>query len=118
MPYLTRRLASVAHALRGIGVLLRTQANARIHALATLLVVVAGCYSRLSLQDWALLAIAVSSVWMAEALNTAIELVVDLVSPQRQPLAARAKDVAAAAVLLTSLGAVVVGLLVFLPHWY
>ncbi|HRK39032.1 MAG TPA: diacylglycerol kinase family protein [Burkholderiaceae bacterium] len=109
------RLASFGHALRGIGCLIRTQANARIHLAASLAVCACGIWLRLSAADWALLALAMGGVWAAEALNTAVEKVVDLVSPQWHPLARDAKDLAAGAVLLATFAAVAVGALVLLP---
>ena len=114
--YLSGRLRSVGHAMRGIGSLVRDEPNARIHLLATVLVVVAGAWLHLSRIEWGLIALAVASVWAAEAFNTAMEALVDLISPERQLLAAKAKDVAAGAVLLAACGSVVIGLLVFVPH--
>ena len=114
--YLTERLRSFGHALRGLKVLLQTQHNARIHALATILVVVAGAFARISPTEWALIVVAIVSVWAAEAVNTAIEFAVDLVSPGHHPLAAKAKDAAAGAVLVTAIGAALVGGIVFGPY--
>ena len=114
--YLTARLRSFGHAFRGVGILLRTQPNAGIHALATILVIAAGVWFRISLVEWALIAFAIVCVWVAEALNTALELLVDLASPDPHPLAGQAKDVAAAAVLIAAIGSVVIGVLVFGPH--
>jgi len=114
--YLNARLRSFGHAIRGIGVLLRTQPNARIHAAATILVIVAGVLIGISRIEWALIALAVAIVWAAEALNTAIEFLVDLVSPDLHPLAAKAKDVAAGAVLVAALGSAIVGVMVFGPY--
>ncbi len=114
--YLTGRLRSFGHAFRGLKVLVQTQHNARIHAVATILVVAAGALARISLTEWVLIALAVGCVWATEALNTSIEFLVDLVSPDRRPLAANAKDVAAGAVLVAAIGALVVGVLVFAPH--
>ena len=102
LAYLTARLGSIGHALRGLAALMRTEPNARIHAVATMLVIVAGALLRLSALEWGLIALAITCVWAAEALNTAIEAVVDLVSPESRPLAARAKDVAAGAVLVAA----------------
>jgi len=115
-PYFNRRLRSFGHAFRGLKVLLQTQANARIHVAATILVVAAGALLRISPAEWALIAIAVMCVWAAEALNTAIEFVVDLASPDPHPLAGKAKDVAAGAVLIASIGSAVIGGFVFGPH--
>ncbi|MDD2633836.1 MAG: diacylglycerol kinase family protein, partial [Bacteroidales bacterium] len=66
--------------------------------------------------EWILLLIVVGMVWAAEAINTALELLIDLVSPQKHPLAGRAKDVAAAAVLITAIIAALVGVILFAPH--
>lgn len=114
--YLSGRLRSFGHALRGLKVLLQTQQNARLHALATVMVVVAGALLRISPAEWALIALAAVCVWATEALNTSIEFLVDLVSSERHPLAAKAKDVAAGAVLVTAIGSLIVGVLIFGPH--
>jgi len=113
---MTGRLRSFGHAFRGLTVLVQTQHNARIHAVATILVVAVGVLAGLSSTEWALIALAVVCVWVAEALNTAIEFIVDLVSPEHHPLAGKAKDVAAGAVLVAAIGSLVVGALVFGPH--
>jgi diacylglycerol kinase (ATP) len=107
---------SMIHAARGVGVVLRTQRNAWLHAIATGLVIAAGIGVGLSRLEWCAIVLAMMSVWVAEALNTAIELVVDLASPDTHPLAGRAKDVAAGAVLIAACGAAIVGVLVFAPH--
>lgn len=111
-----RLVRSFACAFRGIGILVRTQANARIHAAATVLVVVAGFALRISPGEWCAILAAIGLVWLGEGLNTAIETLTDLVSPDPHPLAGRAKDVAAGAVLCAALAAFVIGAVVFLPH--
>lgn len=113
--YLTQRLRSFVYAFQGLAVLAQTQHNARIHAVATLTVVAAGIMFRISSIEWCLIGLSVVCVWVTEALNTAIELLVDLVSPDLHPLAAKAKDVAAGAVLIAAVGALVIGALVFGP---
>lgn len=118
MRYLTSRLRSIGYALNGVRHLLRSQANARIHAFATAVVVFTGIFFSVSNTEWCLLALAIASVWTAEALNTAVESVVDLVSPEHHALAGQAKDVAAAGVLLASVGAAVVGLIIFVPRLF
>ncbi len=90
----------------------RTQRNLRIHAGIAVVVVVAGIVLRFSAVSWAVVALAIGLVVAAELLNTALEAVVDLVSPQDHPLAERAKDVAAAGVLVASLGALAAGIAV------
>jgi diacylglycerol kinase len=113
----TSRLDSMRHAVRGVWHMLLTQPNARIHALATLLVVVMGCFFGLHPTEWGLLALAIGMVMCAEALNTAIEYAVDLASPEWQVLARNAKDTAAAGVLLASMAALGVGVAVFGPKF-
>jgi len=107
---------SFGHAFCGTGFLLRTQANARIHAVATVVAVAAGFWFRISQGEWCAVVAAVGLVWTAEGVNTAIEAVVDLVSPDSHPLAGRAKDVAAGAVLCAAFAALGIGLLIFGPR--
>jgi diacylglycerol kinase (ATP) len=96
--------------------MLRSQRNAWIHALATVTVCVAGFLFGLSRPDWCWIVLAVVAVWTAEALNTALEFLTDIASPTFHPIAGKAKDVAAGAVLLAAIGSVVIGLLVFVPY--
>ncbi len=110
------RVASLGHAIRGIAVMLREQRNARVHAAATVIVVGAGLAFGLDLSEWLWIAIAVVIVWMAEAFNTALELLGDAVSPESRPGIGRAKDVAAGAVLIAAVGAAVIGILVLGPY--
>jgi diacylglycerol kinase (ATP) len=114
--YLSGRLRSFGHALRGLRVLLQTQHNARIHAVATVLVLIASAVFGISAAEWALVILAIAGVWVAEALNTALEFLVDLASPESDPLAGKAKDVAAGAVLVAAVGAAIIGGFVFGPH--
>lgn len=112
---LGRRVQSFGFAFKGLVQLFRSQANARIHALAALLVVAVGLFLDLSARDWALLVFAIGFVLALEAVNTAIEALADRVAPDPHPLVARCKDAAAAAVLIAALGASVVGLLILGP---
>lgn len=109
------RAKSFLYAFRGIATMLRTQHNARLHAAATILVAVGGLFLGLSAQQWCWVTTAVVAVWVAEALNTAFEILCDVASPEFHPLVRQAKDVAAAAVLVTAVGAVIVGVLVVGP---
>ena len=109
------RLHSFQHAFRGWGFVLCTQRNAWIHALATTLTVLMALWLHLPLRDWAVLFVTIALVWTAEFINTALEAVVDLASPQQHPLAKAGKDVGAAAVLIASLISVLVGLLILGP---
>jgi len=113
MEYVRKRWRAVGYAGAGIGELVRTQAHARIHLAATAGVVAAGVWLRVSAQDWCWLILAMGAVWVAEALNTAVELLADAACPEFHPLVGRAKDVAAGAVLLAALAAVGIGVCVF-----
>jgi len=101
---------------RGIGVLFRTQQNARVHAVAALAVIAAGFYFEISRSDWLWLVAAMALVLITEAINTAIEAVADAVTMDHHPFIARAKDCAAGAVLLAAIAAVIIGAILFLPH--
>jgi len=103
-------------ALHGLAILVRTQANARVHLAATIFVVAASLACGLSRVEWCAIVAVVALVWVAEGLNTAIETLVDLISPEHRPLAGRAKDLAAGAVLCAALAAAIVGLLIFGPR--
>ncbi len=109
------RIDSFRYAFSGWWYVIRTQRNAWIHALASVCVVAMGLWLGLDTFHWAVIVLAMSGVWMAEFLNTAMEAVVDLASPQLHPLAKVGKDVAAAAVLVAAGASVVVGLLIMGP---
>lgn len=113
--FLRSRIHSFGHALRGWWHVVRTQRNAWIHVFVTIIIVALSFWVRLGLRDWALILLTVAVVFITEFLNTAIEVVVDLASPQQHPLAKVAKDVGAGAVLIAALGAVAVGLLILGP---
>ena len=110
---LRRRAASFQHAVRGVQSALGSEVHLRFHAGATVMVIGLGFYLDLNHMEWALVALSIAAVWSAELLNTAVEALTDLVSPAYHPLAGKAKDVAAGAVLLAAIGAAVVGLIVF-----
>jgi len=112
---LGKRLNSFRFAFAGVVELFRSQANAKIHLGFCILVLVVGCYFDLTATEWCLVVFAIVSVFSAEAFNTALENLTDLVSPGHHPLAGKAKDLAAAAVLMTAAGAAIVGTVIFLP---
>lgn len=109
------RLESFAHALRGLLVLMG-QPNAQIHVLVALGVVALGIALNVGTWEWCVLSLAIAIVLGAEALNTGIELAVDLAQPEWHELARNAKDVSAAGVLICTLGAVSAGCWVFAPR--
>jgi diacylglycerol kinase (ATP) len=107
---------SFRYAFAGLGYVARTQRNFRIHLAAGTLAAILGLVAGLSTPEWAVLATLITLVLAAEMTNTVVEAIVDLASPTYHPLAKVAKDVAAGAVLLTAIGAIVVGLFLFVPH--
>ena len=109
------RAKSLQYALEGWWYVLRTQKNTWIHAVASLAVVALGFWLGLPRTDWALIIITMTIVWMAEFVNTALEAIVDMTTPEEHPLAKVAKDVSAAAVLLGACAAVLVGILILGP---
>lgn len=113
--FFSSRVASFGHAFRGWHYVLRTQANAWIHSTIATVVFVMGLWLHLTARDWAILILTTAVVFVAEFLNTAIEAVVDLASPEIHPLAKIGKDVGAAAVLVAALAAVLIGLLILGP---
>ena len=96
--------------------MLKSQHNAWVHACATVAVAAAGLFFWVSAAEWCWLVLAIVGVWTAEALNTAFEFLADVASPEFDPLVKHSKDVAAGAVLISAIGSVVIGVLVFGPH--
>ena len=109
-------IKSFIYAGRGICQLVRHEQNAWVHMLATVAVIVAGLWLGLNRYEWLGICAAIGMVWCAEAFNTAIEKLVDMVSPERHPQAGLVKDLAAGAVLICAIIAFIIALLVFLPH--
>lgn len=112
------RINSFKYAIQGIIDLFQSQPNARIHLFVLFFVLIAGSYFQLTTIEWCLITLVSTTVLAAEAANTAIEYLTDLVSPNYNVLAGKAKDAAAASVLFTAIGAAIVGLLIFVPHLY
>jgi len=105
-------IKSFGFALKGLGVVLREQQNMRIHVAAVLLVVILGVWLHLSAIEWAIIALTFGFVLSAEMLNTAIEDLVNMISPGHHHLAGKIKDIAAGAVLVAAITAVIVGVCV------
>lgn len=116
MPMARPFVSSFRDALRGVFHTFRSQRNARIHLAVGLAVVAGGVLLGLAPLEWAVVVLAIVLVVAAETVNTALETLGDAACPDHHPLVGVAKDVAAGAVLVTAVGAVVVGLLVFVPH--
>jgi diacylglycerol kinase (ATP) len=113
--FLLSRIRSFRHAFRGWFYVLRTQRNAWIHSAIATVVFVVGLWLGLPPRDWAVIILTAAVVFAAEFMNTAIEVVVDIASPDEHPLAKIGKDVGAAAVLVSALAAILIGLLILGP---
>lgn len=109
-------LINFVYAFRGVLFLIKTERNATLYLIAMAVVGVLGFRVHLNATEWIAVVFAMSLVWMAEALNTAVELLADEISEEKRERLGRAKDVAAGGVLLAALGALVVGVIVFVPH--
>ena len=113
---LIKRAQSFTHAGRGIAVFIKSTHNAWIHLVVFLFVMLAGFYFGISRIEWALLFFAAGLVLAAEAFNAAIEIDIDLTSPEYHPFARDTKDVAAGAVLIAAATATIIGMFIFWPH--
>jgi diacylglycerol kinase len=106
---------SFKYAIRGMGIILKTQHNFWIQLASAAVVAVLGIHYHISPTEWVLLILAITTVLVAESFNTAIEIDIDLTSPNYHPYARDTKDVAAGAVLIAVLGALLIGCIIFLP---
>jgi diacylglycerol kinase (ATP) len=113
--YLIERIKSFYYSFSGIGHFITTEANARIHLFATVMVVIAGWYYEVSRTEWTLIVGCSVTVIAFEAMNTALERLCDAVTTEQHPLIGQAKDVAAGAVLIVALGAAIIGIVIFWP---
>ncbi|MEK3765073.1 diacylglycerol kinase family protein [Solibacillus sp. FSL K6-4121] len=107
---------SFRYAMEGILTAVNEQ-NFRFHLVSAIIVIIAGVLTGLTIVEWSIIVLVIFLVLGAELINTAIERVVDLASPEFHPIAKQAKDIAAGAVLVFALASVIIGLLIFLPKW-
>jgi len=112
------RLASFKYAFQGLGHVLRAEHNFVVHLAAAIAVIALGAILQISKAEWLIIILCIGLVLITEILNTAIEWLVDLVSPQRNEKAGKIKDIAAAGVLIAALVALVVGIVVFVPYFF
>jgi diacylglycerol kinase (ATP) len=114
------RFQSFVNAFSGLFDMLTTEPNAWIHAAVTVLVLSLAWWLRVDQEGFALTIVAVVAVWVAEAFNTVLELMVDMVTSEKYSRAAkRARDIAAAAVLISTIGAIVIGVVILgVPLWH
>jgi diacylglycerol kinase (ATP) len=114
---ITKRAKSFMYAFRGIGILIKTQHNTWIHLFATISVIIFAFVFKLSSYEWALIITAFTLVWLAEALNTAVEFIADTITTDHHPLIEKAKDMAAGGVLISAIGAALIGIMIFWPYF-
>jgi diacylglycerol kinase len=114
--YLQARVKSFGYAFNGLKILLLTQPHARLHAIATVVVLIAGKILQLGQWEWVAILLCIGMVWMAEALNTALEFLADEVSLEKRDRIGNAKDVAAGGVLITAMISITVAVIVFRNH--
>lgn len=112
---LHRLVKSFTYAFDGLKYAFKYEQNILVHTLATILVIIAGIFFKISLTEWLVLALIIGLVIATELINTSIEATIDLVTKDVHPLAKIAKDTAAAAVLVFGLTAIVIGCIIFLP---
>ena len=116
---LAKFIAGFRYAFNGLWYALRTQRNVRVHVCIAILAIILGIILHISAIEFAMVFVAITSVFIAEMFNTVFELCIDIAAPDYHPLAKIAKDMAAGAVLLSAMLAVVIGLFVFVPHiWH
>jgi diacylglycerol kinase len=110
--FIRGRRNSFQFAFSGFFYVLKTQKNAWLHLAATVIVVLLALWLQIDRLEWLAILLVIGLVWMAEFLNTALEVIVDLASPEKHPLAKVGKDVGAASVLIAAFLAVIIGIIV------
>lgn len=111
-------IRSFGYAFKGVKYAYTTQLNFKVHAVATLATIVMGVFLHISLNEWLWIILAIALVITAEMLNTAIEILTDIVSPEWNEKAGRVKDLSAGSVIIVAAFAVISGLVIFLPKLY
>lgn len=111
-------IKNFAVAFRGIGIAVREQMNMKIHLLAVLIVSLAGLYFRISDVEWTIVILCFMVVITAEIINTAIEEIVNFISPEYNIIAGKIKDLAAGAVLCAAIGAIFVAFIIFKKYLF
>jgi diacylglycerol kinase len=114
---LIARAKSFTHAFRGIGVLVKSTHNFWIHIFVAVIATILGFVFKISHIEWIMLIFVIGFVMVTEAINTAIEIDIDLTSPNYHPYAKDTKDVAAGAVLISAVTAIIIGFIIFGPKF-
>lgn len=108
-------IISFKYAFNGVFALFKSERNMRIHSIATLVVIILGFCLKISSGEWCLIVICIGFVFTAEAFNTAIEKIVNKISPEKNDAAGLIKDISAGAVLISAIAALIIGLIIFIP---
>lgn len=117
MNELKKRIKSFGYAFKGIASLLKKEHNAWIHCMAIIVVTYCGFHFGITATEWCLVILCFGLVLAAEGFNTAIERLVNLVSPDFHPIAGDVKDVAAGSVLICAFAAAIIGIIIFFPYF-
>lgn len=112
---LSNRLKSFSYAFNGLKILIKEEHNARIHLFVAIVVVMAGFVFKISVNEWFAVLFAIGFVMAIELINTAIENISNIISPEKDDRIKKIKDLSAAAVLISTLTALVIGLIIFIP---
>ncbi len=112
---LIKQLKSFKYAFNGLKILLIEEHNSRIHLLAAIVAILAGVYFDISTAEWLFILVAISSVFVIELINSAVENLADMVTKEQHPVIKKVKDLAAGAVLVVSIMAFIIGLIIFIP---
>ena len=113
---LKKRIKRFGYAFKGIAKLVQKEHNAGIHCTAIIVVTLGGIYFNITPSEWCIVILCFGVVLAAEGFNTAIERLVDLVSPDYHPIAGEVKDIAAGAVLICAIAAAIIGIIIFRPY--
>lgn len=111
-----RQIRSFGYAWKGITSCVGKEQNLSFHLIATAAVIISGYAFGITRTEWMIIVLCIGMVIAAELFNTAIERLVNLVSPERHPLAGQVKDIAAGAVLVCAVAAAIIGLVIFVPY--
>ena len=114
---ISKQIKSFKYAFNGLRILIREEHNSRVHFFAVIVVTSAGFYFEITAMEWVTLVLVMGFVVSMEIMNSSIENVCDFISPEKHELIKKVKDLAAAAVLISALSALIIGLIIFVPKF-
>lgn len=110
-----KRVYSFKHAFNGLRILIKEEHNARIHLFASICVIIAGFFFKISLHEWIAIIFSIGLVFCLEIINSTVENIADFISPEKHEMIKKIKDLSASGVLISALIALIIGLIIFLP---